>query len=117
MARPSKKTGERVDTVCMALREGATYVQAAGAAGISHDTLTRWRRDNPEIDAAVQVAEHVAAARWLGCIDRAADRDWKAAAWLLERRFPEIYRRPVVEVVDDAPRQTVYQVFIDGDDD
>jgi hypothetical protein len=80
MARPTKRSRAALETVCGALEAGATYVQAAGSAGISHDTLTRWRRDDDDARVELERAEQVAARRWLACIDKAADSEWRAAA-------------------------------------
>jgi len=41
------------ETVLLHLREGETMEAAALAAGMSHDTLQRWRKADPPFDAAV----------------------------------------------------------------
>jgi hypothetical protein len=116
MARPTKRNKAALDAVCNALEAGATYAQAAGAAGVSYATFARWRDDDADAESAILKAEQVAARRWLACIDRAADSEWRAAAWLLERRFPEVYRRGEITVPEPA-RRTVYHVRFEGDPD
>jgi len=115
--RPQKRNIALADLVCAALEEGASYELAAAAAGISYSTLNRWRKDDEAFATNIATAESRAARRWLGQIDQAASKDWRAAAWLLERRYPEVYRRGEY-VPEPAPkRREVFRVTIDGDPD
>lgn len=120
MARPSKMTAKAVDAFVKATELGATRELAAQAAGWSTTTAYRYLeagrkaqerteagerlavpdRRNREFWEAVQKAEGTMAQDALGAIRRAAqeDRTWQAAAWLLERRYPEMYGRRAVEV-------------------
>lgn len=104
-ARP-KLTKKLAEKLCDLLRAGVYFGVAAEAVGIDRITCYRWRRagkeaiekerngselDKREITYATfatmcnqAVAE--AEASNVQRIDEAADRDWKAAAWLLERR-------------------------------
>ena len=92
MGRPAKYSEERADKVCQALRLGATYRAAAGYAGVSEDTLTRWRANSAGFAENVRSSEATAAIGWLAIIQRAAQAgDWRAAAWLLARRYPHEY--------------------------
>ncbi len=50
--RGRARTPESVEQAAVALAGGATVEQAAALAGISHDTLRRWRR-NPKFRARV----------------------------------------------------------------
>lgn len=97
MARPTKYTPETVDRICKALRMGATYVLAAGYGGIHYDTFNEWREQYPEFSDRVKAAEADAAVKWLEKIEMAADESWQAAAWKLERRYPQDYGRTVVD--------------------
>ena len=117
MARPTKRNKTALKAICGALEAGATYAQAAGAAGVSYATLARWRDDDAEAEVAILKAEQAAARLSLACIDRSADSEWRAAAWLLERRFPEVYRRGEYRPEPAPKRREVFVVTIDGDDD
>lgn len=96
MARPTKYTPQTVKKITDALRMGATYELACGYAGISFETFSQWREKKPEFLEAVKEAEGAAAVGWLAKIEKAAnDGEWQAAAWKLERRYPEMYGRKV----------------------
>lgn len=110
MARPTKRTDQRREAILNALRIGNTLRAAAAYAEISEDTLARWRADDAEFRGAVTKAEADAEARFLGNIAKAAaDGTWTAAAWWLERRRHEDYRkREGVELTgrDGGPIET-----------
>jgi hypothetical protein len=98
MARPTKYTPDTVDRICEAISMGATYDLAAGYGGISYETFNTWRSEKPAFSDAVKAAEAKAAVGWLTKIEDAAkDGAWQAAAWKLERRYPQDYGRTVVD--------------------
>lgn len=100
MARRSKYTPDVVKRLTDAIRLGATYELACGYAGISFETFNEWRKAKPEFSEAVKEAEGGAAVGWLARIEQAAkDGTWQAAAWKLERRYPQDYGRTVQEHV------------------
>jgi len=71
-----------------ALEDGATRGAAARAAGVSPRTLRRWTNDCDELEERVIRAEAEAETDAVGIIrDAAAEGDWRAAAWLAEKRF------------------------------
>jgi transposase len=94
MARPSKYSPETVKKIEEALEAGATYKLAAAYAGIHFDTFNDWRQRFPEFSDLVKSAEAKAAVGWLEQIEQAArDGHWQAAAWKLERRYPDEWGR------------------------
>lgn len=113
MARATKYTPERVDRIIQALDLGATYELAAGYAGISVDTLLRWRARYADFAAKLCEVEGRAAVKWLAKIEAAATGDWKAAAWKLERRYPHAYGKTVQENQltgqDGAPLEIIFR--------
>ena len=110
MGRKSKLTPEVGERFCEAIRLGMTYKLACGYAGISEPTFYRWmqeadrsggRKEQREFRDALKSAEAKGAAHNLAVINRAAkDGDWKAAAWILERRHD--YRRDYAPAVMDT---------------
>ena len=100
MGRRTKLTDEIKDKLVEAIEAGATYQIAAHYAGIGESTLYLWMKQGREgkgklkIDLleALKRAESKGAISNLSVINRAAaDGNWKASAWLLERRHN--YRR------------------------
>ncbi len=107
MARPSKLTADLQRRVVEAISLGATLEHAAQYGPIDYATLRRWvvaGEKNPgtpygDFRMAVLEAEARAVVVWLAQIEKAArDGDWRAAAWKLERRHPQIYGRSVHEL-------------------
>jgi hypothetical protein len=106
MGRPSKLTAATIDKLCTALSLGATYELAAKHAGIGCSTLRAWRlhaeqaRPGSAARTLIERLDQVeaqAALHWLEQIERAAqDGAWQAAAWRLERRYPQEYGRTVL---------------------
>ena len=92
MARRPKRSPEREVAILNALRVGNTRRASAAAAGISHETFYQWMSDLTFSDAVVK-AEAEAELRFLGQVATAAKQSWQAAAWWLERRKHEDYRR------------------------
>ena len=93
MARRPKRSPEREQAILAALRVGNTRRAAAAAAEIHPDTFYTWLVD-PSFSEAVQKAEADAEQRFLGNVAKAAQAgNWQAAAWWLERRKHEDYRR------------------------
>lgn len=78
--------------------------QAAAIAGMSYDTLNNWQNRGENESAPEQYrqfcqllrrSQAVAMQVHLSVINQAAGRgDWRASAWVLERRFPKEFVRP-----------------------
>ena len=82
------------------IRAGACLETAAAAAGINRTTLHRWLKrgaegEQPFADFSDAVEKTLAEAeiRDLARIDKAAETQWAAAAWKLERRNPRMWGR------------------------
>lgn len=93
--RPTKKTEQRVEALLQSLRAGASRQRSAALAGIHRDTLHEWMKQDPAFSDAIEKAEAFAEARFLSRVATAAEneRSWQAAAWILERRFPNEWRK------------------------
>lgn len=106
VGRPSKLTDERRERLVEAIKKGATYELACGYAGISYESFRQWMKAGAEAQsgqflalfAAIKEAEGEAAYGWLDKIENAASEHWQAAAWKLERRYPQDYGRQVQEI-------------------
>lgn len=119
MGRPSKISNEIKHKIITAIRAG-NYIETASAyAGISKSTLYDWLRrgerekqrveknprykirksEQPFVDFsdAVEKALAEAEVRDVAIIAKAAEEQWQAAAWRLERKFPDRWGRKVIE--------------------
>jgi transposase len=95
VGRLTKLTPELADDLTLLLAAGASPARAARALGVGERSVRRWlgnglrdrvvaaRASRPESTDALSEA------RLVVLIARAAQDDWRAAAWLLERRHPE----------------------------
>lgn len=114
--RPSKVSPEITKKICEAIRAGNYIETAAAYAGIDKATLYRWMKrgareiervktsekklkirkiEEPFVDFcnAVEKALAEGEVRDLVIISNAATTDWRAAAWKLERKFPDKWGR------------------------
>ncbi len=110
MAR-GKLTPEVQARIVQAIEVGATYEIAAQFGGVHYDTFRRWMKAGEKAKSgryfafyeAIKVAESKAVVKWLVIIDKAAPVSWQAAAWKLERRYPETFGRRVVQSEVSGP--------------
>ena len=83
-----------------AIEKGIPYRLSAALAGISYDTLNRWIKEGQKEEARPEYRDfynQLEASKGrsvdflVGIINDAAiqKKDWKAAAWMLTRRYPK----------------------------
>ena len=110
--RPTKLTPEALERVEQLVRAGTTIDVAAAAAGVNRATIYRWlaagekarkgthtRELRDRVERARAESESVLVAR-IGAA--AAKGSWQAAAWLLERRWPERWMKPTERPLPEA---------------
>jgi (p)ppGpp synthase/HD superfamily hydrolase len=85
--KPYKMTPERVAIILEALGDGMTQRDASMLAGISEDTLCIWKRTNSEFSEKMGQKAIEYKQKLMKRIEKAGEKDWKATAWLLERKF------------------------------
>jgi hypothetical protein len=103
--RPTKLTREIVDKIVRLVGVGNYMETAAATCGISKDTLYRWLKQGARQgkglarDLADGVYEATARceAHDVAFMHKAAETDWRAAAWRMERRNPERWGRVRIE--------------------
>jgi hypothetical protein len=102
IGRPTKLNIDVANRILDALRLGVPQSTATAYAGISRSTYYRWLAVADDSDApdefrdfrdAVRTARAEAEVRSIAVIQNASDRSWQAAAWFLERSFPEHWAR------------------------
>ncbi len=101
---PTKFTHKTREKIINAVKIGATYELAALYAGISYDSFNNWMKQGKkdkqgeyfDFFNSVKEAEGFGAVMWLTKIEKAASSgNWQAAAWKLERRYPNQYGKSV----------------------
>jgi len=121
IGRPTACTPELTERICEDLRRGLTFKMACEGAGITAAAGHEWvRRGSVDLEAGrtvtryAEFAEATTRARsdclasLVSTVRTAAVTDWRAAAWMLERRDPDGWsRRTEVSGPDGAPIQVV----------
>ena len=94
MPRPTKLTPETSEAILTALSIGATYKDAAEAAGVEYATFNNWMQTGEQAKSgkffeffyAVRQTEARARLKYLSQIAKASEKDWRAALEYLKRR-------------------------------
>ena len=104
--RPQIITHELIEEICNNIAGGHSYAKAAKLAGISESTFFRWRTMG-QMEGAEPIyslffceileASDFSESEALQLVRSSAilERNWRAAAWFLERRFPDKYAKRV----------------------
>lgn len=100
-----KLTKDGIQTALRLCRAGLPDCQIAAVLGVSKETYSRWinhpKTDNQnQLRQQLKKADAEREAALVTRIMRASDDTWQAAAWLLERRYPDRYAKPVRPVED-----------------
>jgi len=98
--RKTKLTPELQEEIVKRIRAGNYIRVACQAVGISHTSYFDWLKKGEEgispyaefLDA-VQKAESEAHVNYVAIVASHAPTQWQAAAWWLERRFPQLWGR------------------------
>lgn len=118
MARRPKCTLELIDEAAKLKTEGMTDKDICATLGIHPSSFYRWL-NNPktrlerELSDALKKAEAYYKQALTGLIKQAAierSSNWTAAAWLLERKFPDEYARRERE--REEKRMETPQLFV-----
>src|SRR6516162_4546631 len=96
--RPSKKTPARCKIIFDGIRAGWPFLVACASAGVSYEVFKLWCNNDERFREQVALAEAEAIKTNLETIKAASRDNWPAAAWLLERRHPELFARPELQL-------------------
>lgn len=99
--RPTKLTAEVQERIVHAVRAGNYMETAAAHAGVHKDTLYEWlKRGRAETQGAYRAFSDAlekaladAEMRDVATISAAGVENWQAAAWRLERKYPDRWGR------------------------
>jgi hypothetical protein len=84
--------------------------RAAEAHGINKATMRAHKKRNPDFATALKEAEATAESGALSAILLHFPRQWTAAAWLLERRWPERWAKRELPPTDAETRDLVMRL-------
>lgn len=87
--RKKKDYKLKCDKVVEMMNTGLSMQDAGYIAGVSHDSIQRWRETDPEFNEACFQAKAEFKRIHLERVAEAGKKWWAASAWLLERNFPE----------------------------
>lgn len=87
----TKKKDEVTDAVCSSLQNGASFDVACLYANTSPEAMRELMESDKSIAHRVQRAEATFTLYCTQKIMQKTDRNWKAYAWMLERRQPQFY--------------------------
>lgn len=85
------------------VRSGSSLKDACHQAGVGYSTFFRWKAQNPDLSSRVKKAESDGKQWHIQNIRKHAEKDWKASAWFLERKFPREYGKRVINI---EPKQS-----------
>jgi len=112
MARPRLLDETKQREICALVSAGCSLMTAARYVGCSTTTIRREALRNVAFDDRLRRAELTAQFSPLQAMRRAADKHWRAAAWLLEHTDPDQFgRRYATQCSPDVMDQFVNEVF------
>jgi hypothetical protein len=99
-----KYTPELVNQLIKYIEAGNYNKTACDAVGIDEQTFYRWIKEKSEFSESIKRAESKAIIRNLTIIQLAAQKNWQAAAWFLERKDYERWgRKEQIGGINDQP--------------
>lgn len=95
----AKYNSKIIREICNNVAKGSSNKDAALLAGISEETFYVWLREKPEFSESLKKAEAKRKATLIGTIFEASKKQWTAAAWYLERVYPNEFgsNREIIE--------------------
>ena len=108
--RPSKSIREGMEVIVKALRVGASRAAAAACARIDEGTLNEWLERYPNFDQDINKAEAELEIRMVQDIT-SRKVGWEAAAYILERRYPERWGQQQLLTADDKKDVVIRVVY------
>ena len=117
IGRPTKLTPEIHDLIVKAVTLGSTYLLASQSAGITYKTFREWMLrgeadESPfsDFSNAIEKAKGDRVSTWLQHIENAAEKGtWTAAAWKLERIYPDDFGKQDRISVSHSPQLVTFQ--------
>jgi hypothetical protein len=93
-----------LSAICGLVKKGLSVSHAAEKLHVHHSTVGRWRRELPDFDTAILASEAEFIDSQIANIREAAKKNWQASAWLLERKWPQFFSQPQVQLNMSGPK-------------
>ena len=112
-----KKSDEIMIALIELIEQGNRLTFVCKKLGIHYQTFLNWRNEDPifneSIAKAIKIGEQVIKEKAEYTIHKAFEKDFKAAAWLLERKYPKEYstRQTIDMNTTEAIRENVSAMF------
>ena len=95
LGRRTRLTEALTAQICKCIESGLSQHRTADLVGVGRSTLLKWKQTNREFRDHIKRASAVGEQELLKSIRDAKADDWHAAAWMLERLYPERYGKHV----------------------
>lgn len=115
VGQPTKYTPELVQRTKELIELGLNYQDVCDSLGISKETFSQFRKKYIEYSDVVRVANAKVKEISLKSLRVGEMKDWKAAAWRLERRWPEEYKEK--KELELTKPSLVMNMFDEDEDD
>jgi hypothetical protein len=86
--RPARGTPQMLARIIELARKGIPQTLIAKMVNLNPATIMRWKVEKREFGEAFRAAELASVEELVGHIVSQARTDWKAAAWILQRKYP-----------------------------
>ena len=90
--------------------DGLTDEETASLCEINQKTIQRARRG--DWCPAIKRAEHGRLQMYVRRLRDGAQQDWQRIAWFLERRYPERFSKPEIQLAINTTNQTVNNTLV-----
>lgn len=99
-----------VDMLCTILTKigyGVSPYSAIISSGIAKDTHADWKKNKPDLVGVIELFEEASIATLESMVHKHAASDWRAGAFMLERRKRSIYGKEVEAPTNDTQKEMV----------
>ncbi|MDD2496476.1 MAG: helix-turn-helix domain containing protein [Tissierellia bacterium] len=101
----AKYSEELLNKICDLIKKGLSNKDAAICMGISESTFYQWQIEKPEFSESLKKAEMERKLFLITKIFDASNKSWQAAAWYLERTYPDEFGKQEKKIEIEEPKR------------
>jgi len=109
MGRKTKLTPDKHEQLLNYIRAGTPIETAAQAIGIGKTTFYRWMHNGNGFRDSIKKAESEFINIYVLKVQKASEKNWTAAAWMLERRCPDLFAKKEIVRMEGTEKITFNQ--------